>query len=90
MQKFTCPWCGDRPHSEFSYYCDEEGIPSARQAGSDPYDRIYIRSNLIGNHVELWQHTHGCRGWLKIVRHNLTHEVQDTVRGDKQPKTDKS
>ena len=86
MQLFRCPWCGQRAQIEFSYCCDQEGIPGpdwAELADEAHLQRIYLRSNQIGFHAELWQHTGGCGGWLKILRHNLTHEVADTVPADR-------
>ena len=28
-----------------------------------------------GAHAELWYHAYGCRGWLRVMRNTLTHEV---------------
>ena len=79
MQKFKCPWCGARPQTEFTYVIDEEGIPAASwpsESAEAQVERIYLRSNAVGFHNEIWQHEFGCRGWLKISRHNLTHKVE--------------
>ncbi len=40
-------------------------------------ERIFLRDDDIGFHEEIWQHVFGCRGWLKIDRHNLTHEIRN-------------
>ena len=34
----------------------------------------------IGYHDEIWQHTFGCRGWLRIERHNYTHDVRAVTK----------
>lgn len=83
MQLFKCPWCGPRAHIEFTYVRDQQSV-STRSDGSNPdlgqeLDRIYLRSNHIGFHQEIWQHSAGCRGWLCITRNNLTHEVEDCL-----------
>ena len=36
---------------------------------------VYDRDNPRGAHHEWWQHNHGCRQLLEIVRDTLTHEV---------------
>jgi heterotetrameric sarcosine oxidase delta subunit len=82
MQLIKCPWCGDRSQNEFSYYCDEEGIPANNETeGSDKdmLERLYLRTNHIGFHNEVWQHSGGCRGWLSLQRHNQTHEIKASM-----------
>ena len=83
MQLFNCPWCGPRAHIEFTYIRDHQSV-STRGNGDDPdvqqeLDRIYLRSNHLGPHQEIWQHSAGCRGWLRITRNSLTHEVEDCL-----------
>ncbi len=91
VQKLHCPWCGDRPDSEFTYYCTEEGVAGTKsRKQQDQHDRIYLRSNHVGEHVEIWQHTFGCRGWLRVVRHNLTHTISKIVRIDQKARVARS
>lgn len=83
MQLFDCPWCGPRAHIEFTYIRNSQSV-STRSDGKvtdirDELDRIYLRSNHVGTHQEIWQHSAGCRGWLSITRNNLTHEVEDCL-----------
>ncbi|SDF43894.1 N-methylglutamate dehydrogenase subunit B [Limimonas halophila] len=76
-----CPWCGERDQSEFTY-----GGDAAAMRPADPdaisreawVDHIYLRANPKGPHAELWQHSAGCRAWIKVVRDTTTHEVLAT------------
>jgi sarcosine oxidase subunit delta len=36
---------------------------------------VFIRDNPRGAHHEYWQHVHGCRQWLRVVRDTVTHEI---------------
>ena len=29
---------------------------------------VFVRDNPMGEHREYWQHVHGCRQWLFVVR----------------------
>jgi sarcosine oxidase subunit delta len=76
MQQFSCPFCGDRPETEFVYVRAAESIPDGIPASSEQeLSRIYHRTNPRGPSAELWQHASGCRSWLKIVRDTATHKV---------------
>lgn len=70
MLLIPCPWCGPRPHIEFSYGGDAK---VARPAAD--IVQLYTRDNPRGSHDELWHHISGCRRWLKIRRDTVTHEV---------------
>lgn len=78
MLEIPCPWCGPRAHVEFSYGGDgtrqRPGAPLTATA-EDWHAYIYLRDNPRGEHVELWQHTAGCRAWLRVRRDTLTHAV---------------
>lgn len=78
MQQFDCPWCGARPQTEFRYRCVAQAMPCAWPDPSREafMQRVFLRDNAIGFQPELWQHADGCRGWLIVERHNLTHEVR--------------
>jgi methylglutamate dehydrogenase subunit B len=85
MQRIPCPWCGPRAHIEFSYRCDAEAVAPEREDDAATLRRVYARANHIGVHTEIWQHRHGCRGWLRVRRHNLTHEILDTAPAAAEP-----
>lgn len=75
MQLFNCHFCGPRDQSEFTYLREAAAIP-ALDAGAAAWQRyVYERDNACGAHAEWWQHNHGCRQVLEIVRHTQTHEV---------------
>jgi methylglutamate dehydrogenase subunit B len=76
MMLLTCPYCGARNVTEFTY-CGEgnarepsEGAPIEQWSA-----HVYLRENPRGPHEELWQHTAGCRRWIRVRRNTLTHEV---------------
>ncbi len=75
MLLIPCPWCGPRPHIEFSYGGD---ATVARPAADIAH--LYQRDNPRGWHDELWHHISGCRRWLKIRRNTVTHEVIASVQ----------
>lgn len=77
MIEIKCPYCGDRPHSEFTYGGDAS-VEKPRLEPTDAADdaaRIYLRKNPCGPHLEYWHHHYGCRAWLVIERDTLTHKV---------------
>jgi heterotetrameric sarcosine oxidase delta subunit len=80
MLLITCPWCGERAHSEFSYGGD---ATPARPAAGAPleawHDYVYLRDNPRGPHLELWHHTAGCRRWIQVKRDTLTHAIAGTA-----------
>lgn len=82
MIRINCPWCGVRNMTEFNYGGDainkHPGL--SEEISKEQYtDYINKRNNPAGEHIEYWQHTNGCRQWLKVKRDTLTHEVFDVV-----------
>jgi heterotetrameric sarcosine oxidase delta subunit len=73
----TCPYCGPRDLSEFSYQGDGNRTrpdpASTDQAEWNDY--VYDRINVAGDHNEIWQHAGGCRAHLAVVRNTLTHKI---------------
>ncbi|MDP6346215.1 MAG: sarcosine oxidase subunit delta [Alphaproteobacteria bacterium] len=71
-----CPWCGERDAGEFSYGGDaSRPRPAEDAAEADWLAYVYDRDNPRGPHQEFWQHSHGCRQWLRLRRDTLSHEV---------------
>ena len=77
----TCPYCGPRDLSEFTYQGD------ATRTRPDPsstdeaawYAWVYERPNPAGWHREFWQHSGGCRAHLLVHRNTLTHEIGEVA-----------
>ena len=76
MLLIPCPWCGERAHTEFTYLGDATVTRPEPDADEKQwYDFVYTRDNPRGRHVEWWQHSAGCRQWIKVERDTMTHEV---------------
>ena len=76
MLLIPCPWCGPRAQVEFTY----GGDASLRRPDNDAdarewSDYVYLRDNPRGPHDEWWQHSAGCRSWLRLRRDTLTQAV---------------
>ncbi len=76
MLRIKCPYCGLRDETEFTYH----GAANLHRPASDAseqefYTYVYLRDNPRGEHEELWQHTAGCRSYVKVRRNTQTHEV---------------
>jgi len=87
MLRISCPFCGLRDHTEFTYRGDATKIRPADDAPLAQWiDFVYLRDNPRGPHREYWQHTLGCRAWIVVARDTLTHEIFSTemAAGDKE------
>ena len=79
--RIPCPYCGTRSNDEFTVMGDADAY-LARPAASTLaafHDYAYLRDNKAGAHRELWHHTAGCKQWLVVTRHTLTHAVLDVA-----------
>lgn len=93
MLQISCPWCGPREESEFSYGGEAHiARPIDTDALNDAQwgDYLFMRKNPRGLHKEQWMHTYGCRRWFNIERNTLTYQIKtiykvgETIPGDKQ------
>ena len=76
MIRIDCPWCGLRDEVEFSYRGDATVRRPSPDASIDAFcDYVHLRNNPRGWHVEWWYHAQGCRQYLQVVRHTVTHAV---------------
>jgi heterotetrameric sarcosine oxidase delta subunit len=74
--RIPCPHCGPRDEVEFSFRGDASACRPTPEAGPDAfYDYVYTRTNPRGWTLEWWQHASGCRAWLQVRRHTVTHEI---------------
>lgn len=81
MLLITCPWCGPRDESEFSYGGEADIVrPSDPEALDDAAwaDYVFMRTNTRGLHREQWVHAHGCRRWFKAERDTVTYDIRAT------------
>ena len=82
----TCPYCGPRDVSEFTYQGDgNRQRPAPNSQDLQAWNEyVYDRQNPAGDHNEIWQHSGGCRSHIRVVRNTLTHNVSSAVpvRGD--------
>jgi methylglutamate dehydrogenase subunit B len=74
-----CPHCGPREASEYTYVGDATIIrPDHDDTNIDKWnDYVFMRENPRGNHMEHWQHTSGCRAFIKVVRNTVSHEISN-------------
>jgi heterotetrameric sarcosine oxidase delta subunit len=78
MLLINCPYCGARAQIEFSYGGDAtvQRPPDPEKVTLEAWlDYVYLRDNPRGPHWELWQHSAGCRRWLRVQRDTLSHEI---------------
>ncbi|HTP97806.1 MAG TPA: sarcosine oxidase subunit delta [Casimicrobiaceae bacterium] len=79
MLLINCPYCGPRAQSEFTYGGDASLHRPAPDASMDDwFAYVYLRDNPKGAHVELWQHSAGCRSWIKVRRDTRTHDILES------------
>ena len=77
MILIPCPHCGPRAQIEFSYGGDATVVrPDPDAVDTQAWlDHVYLRDNPRGPHLEWWQHSAGCRAWIKVRRDTLTHAI---------------
>jgi len=84
MFNIKCPWCGDRAETEYTYKGDAAiRRPDPETASDEEWlDQIYLRDNPSENHDELWQHSSGCRQFIKVRRNMKSHKILKTGTPD--------
>jgi sarcosine oxidase subunit delta len=76
MLRISCPFCGVRDHSEFSYGGDASvEYPRLDGPESEWVEAVFQRENLDGVQLETWQHLQGCRMWIVVERDTRTHAI---------------
>ncbi|MGR6922700.1 sarcosine oxidase subunit delta [[Actinomadura] parvosata] len=78
MLLLDCPHCGPRDENEF-HYGGQAGIsyPEGETTDAEWAGYVFLRDNPKGWFRERWFHAHGCRTWLTVERHTVTHEVRN-------------
>ncbi len=75
MMRIDCPHCGPRAQAEFAYERTLDSIVTLAMPADEAVARLYARTNPRGLDDELWRHSYGCRQWLVLRRHRVTHEI---------------
>ena len=75
MLLIPCPHCGKRAQAEFVYERAVESVIVPGVDDADAMDKLFTRTNPRGPDEELWRHTYGCRAWLVMTRHRVTHAI---------------
>jgi sarcosine oxidase subunit delta len=78
--RLVCPHCGERGNEEFSYLGAAGLLRPAPDADAGAWRTyVYARDNPAGANRELWQHVHGCRRWLVVLRDTTTHAIESVT-----------
>ena len=88
MLQITCPWCGPRDESEFSYGGEAHiARPHEPEKLSDEQwaDYLFMRTNPRGSHREQWCHSFGCRRWFNVERDTVSYEIKAIYKAGEQP-----
>ncbi|MBI3899323.1 MAG: sarcosine oxidase subunit delta [Gammaproteobacteria bacterium] len=89
MLLITCPWCGVRSQTEFSYGGEAHIVrPLDTDAMNDAEwgDYVFMRKNSKGRHLEQWNHAMGCRRWFNAERDTVTYRIKSVYKvGEKAP-----
>ncbi|MEM8916030.1 MAG: sarcosine oxidase subunit delta, partial [Pseudomonadota bacterium] len=90
MFLITCPWCGARDQSEFTYGGEAhiERPTNGEELSDEEWAQfVFLRSNTKGVIAERWNHSAGCRRWFYVLRNTATDEILATYKvGEKPPK----
>ncbi|MGH6717794.1 MAG: sarcosine oxidase subunit delta [Alphaproteobacteria bacterium] len=78
MHLISCPWCGPRDETEFTYGGEAHIVrPEAPDELDDGQfaEYLFMRANPKGVHAERWVHAAGCRRWFNVLRSTVSHEI---------------
>ena len=93
MLKITCPFCGPREESEFSYGYEahiERPKRPEKLNDADWAQYLFMKDNTKGLLLERWVHAHGCGRWFNVARDSVTYEIQAVYKmGEKPPRLKK-
>jgi sarcosine oxidase subunit delta len=92
MLLIRCPYCGERPETEFRYAGEAHIARPLKPADMDDRawtDFLYMRTNPKGLHFERWRHNYGCARFFNAVRHTVSDRVIATYKaGEARPDGD--
>jgi sarcosine oxidase subunit delta len=75
MMQLACPHCGPRAQSEFVFERTVDSVVALDATPDEAMAALFTRTNPRGPDDEIWRHTYGCRAWMVVTRHRVTHEV---------------
>lgn len=75
MMQITCPHCGPRAQQEFVFERTVDSVVTRDMPSAEAMAKLFTRSNPRGLDEEIWRHTYGCRAWMVVTRHRVTHEI---------------
>jgi heterotetrameric sarcosine oxidase delta subunit len=88
MLQITCPWCGPRDETEFSYGGEAHiARPEHPERLSDEQwaDYLFMRTNPRGLHRERWCHSFGCRRWFNVERDTVSYRIVSVYKVGEHP-----
>lgn len=76
MMQVDCPHCGPRAQDEFVYERTVDSVVALDASPEDAMRTLFTRANPRGVDEEIWRHTFGCRAWIVLTRHRVTHVIE--------------
>lgn len=78
MLEISCPWCGARDQSEFTYGGEAHIVrpPEPAQLSDAQWaEYLFMRDNPKGISREQWLHSAGCRRWFNVERDTVNYRI---------------
>jgi heterotetrameric sarcosine oxidase delta subunit len=76
MMQISCPHCGPRAQGEFVYERTVDSVVVLDVSSDEAMATLFTRANPRGRDEEIWRHTFGCRAWMVLTRHRVTHVIE--------------
>jgi heterotetrameric sarcosine oxidase delta subunit len=76
MMEIICPHCGPRAQGEFVYERTVDSVVPFDALPEEAMEILFTRTNSRGLDEEIWRHTFGCRAWMVLTRHRVTHVIE--------------
>jgi sarcosine oxidase subunit delta len=88
MLLIACPYCGNRPETEFrcggqahiARPADPAALTDEQWSGY-----LFVRENPRGVHAERWNHAHGCGRWFNALRDTVSDRFLETYKMGEKP-----
>ncbi len=75
MLLIPCPFCGARAQTEFVFERSVDSVVALDATPEAAMAALFTRTNPRGPDDEIWRHTYGCRAWMIVTRHRVTHVI---------------